>query len=308
MRTLRSKIALIILLILLYFATLWGKQLEFTSRSLTELWNLGHIPLFFLITYFLLKYYPGKFGENKLTQIVYLILVTLLIGLLIEYEQFLFSNGTPDLRDLYKDMLGTFLGYIILKKQENQKVYYWAKVLLVVLILFEVTPILKAATDEIRAYNDFPILADFENNLELERWRMGGKSEISEEHVTHGISSLKIKFDTSRYSTISLTYFPGNWSDYSCLKCDFFNPNPDSAKLIFRLNDSEHNVTNHYSDRFNRKFILAPGWNNLVISLKDVELSPESRRMNMTSISNLAFFTVKLPKEKTLFLDYIRLE
>ena len=83
MRTLRSKIALIILLILLYFATLWGKQLEFTSRSLTELWNLGHIPLFFLITYFLLKYYPGKFGENKLTQIVYLILVTLLIGFLI---------------------------------------------------------------------------------------------------------------------------------------------------------------------------------------------------------------------------------
>lgn len=289
-----------------FFAVFWGKQLEFTSRSLEELWNLGHILFFFLITLFLIKYQPRKIKGRWLIQVLYIFIITSVIGICIELGQAILASGIPDLRDLYKNLIGTLVGYLTAKRGKKSFVLSLLKVLSAILILFEFVPIIKAVTEEIQSYKEFPVLADFENEAELDRWDYSKQIVLDSTYYSHGKSSLKVEFDTTRYSTISFIHFPADWSEFRYLKFDMYSPSSDSLLLTCRIHDSEHNYD--YKDRFNYSFFLSSGWNEIDIDLVKVKRSSGLRSMNMENIQSLGLFSSRLVEQRTIYLDYIRLE
>ena len=62
-----------------------------------------------------------------------------------------------------------------------------------------------------------------------------------------------------------------------------------------------------YEDRFNRTLVVCGGWNDIEISLADVMNAPQDRKMDMHRVQNIGIFSVRLPQERVIYLDYLRL-
>ncbi|MCL2340263.1 MAG: succinyl-CoA synthetase subunit beta, partial [Proteobacteria bacterium] len=75
-----------------------------------------------------------------------------------------------------------------------------------------------------------------------------------------------------------------------------------------RIHDNQHRKHDmEYQDRFNQTFTLAPGWNDLSISLDKVKTAPRGRTMDMEHIEGFGLFVVRLPQPQALYLDHIYL-
>ena len=151
----------------------------------------------------------------------------------------------------------------------------------------------------------FPVLSDLESTFERERW--AGK-DLKIVELDGGNRVLAHRFDTARYSSLALVHFPGDWSAYRCLRYRIFNPAAYKLWLTIRIHDQLHAETGFaYSDRFNYRFEVAPGWNENTVDLSDVSNAPKARTMNMDEIAEVMFFTMSLDESTTLYFDDIEL-
>jgi hypothetical protein len=92
------------------------------------------------------------------------------------------------------------------------------------------------------------------------------------------------------------------------LNLRLYNPSAEPLWITCRIHGLAHETGNMaYSDRFNRRFPLQQGWNDLRIELAEVAYAPKTRRMDMAQIVNLGLFTVTVQKSRTLYLDDVRL-
>ena len=61
------------------------------------------------------------------------------------------------------------------------------------------------------------------------------------------------------------------------------------------------------SDRFNRRFEMRPGWNDVAIPIADIKNAPAERKLELDDLSEVVIFTVNPPKPRQMYLDYVRL-
>ena len=62
-----------------------------------------------------------------------------------------------------------------------------------------------------------------------------------------------------------------------------------------------------YHERFNRKFVLRPGWNDVAIPIVDIQNAPLERKLELDDLSEVVIFTVDPPAPRRMYLDYVRL-
>ena len=305
-----KKIILIISILFFFFLSLFGGPGYHQTRSLEALWNLGHVLLFALITLFLLKI--NIFVKNKKTgqQILIIVVVTLILGAFIELIQLIFNSGTPDVGDMGRNFIGSAIPLVFSRKNPFTRLTQIPlQIIVVLLVLFQLKPVVYAAVDEYRAAKEFPVLADFESPLELSRWDGGAPFTISTQQARHGKKALKIELTTELYSGVSLVYLPSDWSGYQTLHFNVFNPDTNSLSMTCRIHDKKHSKSEQlYSDRFNKHFSLQTGWNHIVINLDEVRNAPQDREMDMQQIDNFAIFATRLPAKRVIYLDYVYLE
>jgi VanZ family protein len=305
----KLKIALLVILFLLSALSLFGGLGSHSYRSLTELWNLGHIVLFLvLITFFNL--YWKKYKQASIPgRFFFVFTLTGILSIVIEIAQHFFKNGTPDLIDVRRNFLGAGIALIFSFKPNNKLFGKFLKIVLILWFVLECIPFTLAMGDEIKSRIEFPILADFESNRELSRWSGNAKFKLSTDYVINEKKSLKINFTTKKYSGIFLKYFPEDWADFDVLKFWIYNLEKDSLYITCRIHDELHeNSRQKYDDRFNKKLIIVPGWNELILDLKEIKEAPTTRNMDMHKIENFGIFTVGLHKQKSIYLDYVHLE
>ena len=294
------------ILIFLLLSVFGGPGLR-QLRSLEALWNMGHIFLFALIAWTLLK---GKRFKTKSFgwQTLHLSLITMIIGITIEFLQYQLSSGNPDLGDLGRNFIGSALPLVFGHlKGLHKQTRFFMQLIVLILIAIQIKPVVLMALDECRGLIQFPELSDFESTIELSRWSEGGANvSISDQYVIHGKHALKVRFNTDQYSGVSLDYFPSDWSGYKFLRFSVYNPDQQALKLVCRIHDSQHNKNGFkYSDRFSQEIRFHPGWNLIQIDLKDVQHAPKSRKMKLTQIQNWALFAVRLPVQQEIFLDHL---
>ena len=280
-------------------------------RSFKYAWNLGHIIGFGLWTYLLLKFWDRLAHKSFWRQCLLMVVVTLVFGGMIEVAQY-GPRRTPDLGDMTRNVIGAQLALAYFSSARYQiklRSLRWYQVVLGGLACLQLVPVALALTDEYLARRQFPLLAGFESPLETSRWGGGAAFARDRRFAENGDYSLRIDLQTTTYSGVSLNYFPSNWSDYKYLQFALFNPANKGLKVTCRIHDALHAANElRYSDRFNRSYSLAPGWNAIRIPLAEVAAAPRTRTMDLHTVEDFSIFAVRLQQPQTLYLDNVRLE
>jgi len=150
---------------------------------------------------------------------------------------------------------------------------------------------------------------DFEHEQELDdylRWECWQLYSRSREHVTHGDYSLQVELFPSAYPGLKIDHFDPDWSDYSELHFDVYNPEPAVLPLHIRIDDKQG--TPDFQDRFNGTVMLSPGAGHYVLRLDSLVTSDRTRRLRLDTIEGIYFFVVNPPEKVELYFDFLHLE
>ncbi len=281
----------------------------YDPRSVKEIWNLGHL-LFFALFTLVLDDCWRTMGRSILFRVFGTFCIVLGVGVGIELIQLNIVGRSCSLSDVFRDLSG---GAIVLFWRANYRPLsfraFLSGTLLILVTFINFVPLGAALADEYRSYQDFPLLAGFENDAEFGRWtsdRQVDFQRISGPRV-QGNSSAKISLTTDKYSGVSLNHFPGDWGGRSGLAFNVFNPG-EQLTLHYRVHDVLHTVSEQrYTDRYNGRTVLENGWNEIVIPMADIINGPTERKMDITKISGLVLFVMDQPDRRILFLDNVRL-
>jgi VanZ family protein len=280
-----------------------GKPGFYTARSSLYLWDLGHILLFTLSSLIIIKKIPNFSSRSFTGQLLIVFIFGLFFGILTELIQVEFDR-TPDLKDLIRDILGALIGVAFFSPRRYLVSKYFRTIVqfgLLIMVLLEIYPFAKALVDETLAATQFPVLSDLETPLEIDRWLDHSQLQIENGLARNGKASLRVVLTTSKYSGVSLNYFPGDWEGYKYFNFSIFNPDSDTLKIVCRIHDKYHN--HDYSDRFNRNYLLTHGWNDFSIPLAEIRSAPKNRKMDMSQIERIGIFTVRSPRKRIVYFD-----
>jgi hypothetical protein len=248
-------------------------------------------------------------GISLSGQFVYILGFILVLSILIESTQYFF-NRTADLDDIRRNFIGGILAFTFLISRDHSKFtrIKFLRVVVLIVIVFDLFYVVKAVSDEIIAKYQFPVLSNFETPFELDRWH--GKSEfiISAENQSEGKKSLKVNLNTSGYSGVWLRYFPKDWSDYNYLNFNIYNDCKDELQIYCRIQDDDYEYRgDSFPGRFTGELSISPGWNDISLSLHEIKNAPVNRHMNMSKIFVLRLFVKKIDSPSVVYIDDVKL-
>lgn len=282
----------------------------YSPRSLKNLWDLGHILFFSILSYLILLSWSQNDRMALPLQAFFILFIALVLGTLIEFVQS-GSRRDPDVLDVIRNVIGCMVTFAFFAptKKTIPKIFFRAfQALTIVLVITALLPSIKAISDEIVALRQFPVLSDFETPFEIDRWTGDAELSIDDEVHFHGRFSLKVVLKTSNYSGAGLKYFPRDWSNYHYLHLNVFNPLNDPLKITCRIHDRHHaDGAQAYDDRFNRGQVLTKGWNKIVIPLEQVENAPKTRKLDLRRVQILGVFVYGLPRPRVIYIDDVSL-
>jgi VanZ family protein len=278
----------------------FGGVSEGSSNLFSALWDCGHLVFFIALVMVLSK----KFDVNNWRVGILITAGVFVAGGLIEIIQ---ANIGRDGNwgDLLRDLTGTWLGIFWL--QRSRKWIWVGRVFSVVLLVPNLTAVFFEAWYQLDAMQKFPLLAGFESPIET-HW---GKKEDerSAQYYTQGSHSLRLMLTKKPYSGIKFGRLMKDWRGFNYLSFDIYNPDSQPLDMSVRVNDMQHKQHNwRMTDRFNKSFHLASGWNHLSFPLDDIQHAPENRLMDLSQISWVEIFVGNLPEARIIYVDNLRLE
>ena len=294
---------------LFIFLLFWGGPGSFSSRSMAHAWNLGHVVCFaFWVHGLSTMAWFRRAGFAK--QLLLATIFSVTMGGAIEVLQG-YTHRDPDLFDVGRDLGGGLVALAWVAPRHGK----WTmsgrlglRACGLFLLGICVLPLAGALLDETMARWQFPLLADFENPLELTRWKGDAQFALDADQAASGRRSLKVSLAPGRYSGIALRYFPGNWLGFTALRFSVFNPAGQPLRLTCRIHDQLHEkAAQEFRDRFNRTLVIAPGWNDISIPLREVAAAPKGRTMDLARLRQVGIFASRLPEPRAIYLDSVRL-
>ena len=280
-----------------------------SSRSFKHAWDTGHIIYFFLFTFLATTNVLRLSRMSVLRQWGAILAVSFLFGVFIELLQ-TGVNRIPEIGDVERDVLGCAAALAFVAPSRFRlpgRLLAALKILVVLLVAASFIPLGRAFYDERLSVRQFPVLAGFESPTEIDRWHSGGELSVSGDVAVEGSHSLKAVLTPDHYG-FGLRDFPQNWRGYSTLQLHLYGTADHPVPFVCRIHDAEHaGRQQYYEDRFNRTFLVSPGWNDIRIPLSDVESAPRNRRMDMRRIVAVGLFVPGLSETVTVYLDGMKL-
>lgn len=291
------------------------------------LWDCGHIVFFGLLAALLVQ----KFSLVGWRSWLALSLIVFVLGGAIEIVQ-AHTGRNGSWEDLLRDLTGIWLGLFFV--QGRQYWLWFGRLFALGFVGVNLYTVAWSAASLFYAYEHFPQLADFESPLAMQGLSANGvrdkllrnkegkviageqaqanqlKTHIerSTDYASSGAYGLRIQLSTQRYSGVAFSPMLHNWSGYSYLEFDLYNPAQVPLAVLVRVSDKQHDTGNNaFTDRFNRYSNILPGWNHITIKLEDIARAPKDRRMNMQEITSLVMFANRLREPQLLYLDNLRL-
>lgn len=283
------------------------------GRAFTAAWNLGHIGVFILVSFIILKRLQLAFPQCPVwVRVVVVFLSVAVLGGSIELLQYWEAGRSPSVGDMARNLLGGFIGIVFLgwgRQKIPEKSLFCLRSVAVLLVCVATWPFVRALVDATIARAQFPVLSSFETPFEQYRWKKLKQIALDDTVARQGEKSLKVQLTTKQYSGVSLSYFPRDWRQYKKLCLSVYNPDPTELILNGRIHDASHGENGHaYSDRFNRQFTLNQGWNDFQIALDEVRMAPMGRTMDMQKIEAVKVFVMEQPHPRVIYIDNLYLE
>jgi hypothetical protein len=292
-----------------------------TGRYWNTVFDLAHAPAFFLIFLLVAGFLdPASIGFSGSSRALLhltprrLLLISGLLflgGVTCEVAQ-KFVDRHPSIHDIIANSVGLMAGTLYcLSLRARHRWYRLAGIPLATLIL--ISPSIahvQELVECVRQRQEFPLLASFERSLELSAWTPHGATVTRDiTWASMGSQSMRIESSGDRQPGAVMVWPVPDWSDYSTLKFDLFNPEANAVTVGVTISDEDH-VLHLWepSDRFNWSVKLMPKEVRMIaIELHDVANSPETRSMDLTRVSNLNIFMPNAPQGSKLYVDGILL-
>ncbi len=160
--------------------------------------------------------------------------------------------------------------------------------------------------------HNFPLLADFEEPVELRLWSPRGNllavpstMAPSNARSSSGESSMQVKTARGQYGGALYTAGRQNWQGFESLVFDLYNPG-EAFSFLLRIDDTG-DCTERES-RFNRDYRVGTGWSSIRVALSDIREGPERRELNMREITRVIFLARRSSTARVFYLDHVRLE
>jgi hypothetical protein len=272
--------------------------LDINTELERSILNFGHI-LFFALAIIALR---NNLDMRTWPHWLAISIAVFLVSIIIEYIQHN-TGRTRSWNDVERNLIGAWVALFWLNPPSTQ--VWTGRFIATGLFISQLVMVSQAGLTEYRLQNTLPILSDFENDYEISWWQ--GRVSMNKERAWHGNQSMNVNLSTQTYSGVRLSRIPGNWSDYSELKFEIYNPGLLPMPLTLRINDEAHERSLLYQDRFNSTFIIEHGWNLIQFSLDTVRKAPSGRDMDMSKITHLELFAFELDSPREITLDYLRL-
>ena len=169
--------SLLVTLTLFILLFMGGGGEELKLRSGNHFWNLGHIPLFMLFSYFLLTAPSPLAARSFKQQCVVVVSFTFLLGVAIELVQ-LGVGRSMDSVDLLRNGVGALLGLAFLSPGRlslSRFSRHSLQAMALILLTAAAPPFAVALFDERQAIKNWPVLSNFEQASEIGRWSTVGE-------------------------------------------------------------------------------------------------------------------------------------
>lgn len=295
-------------LVIFIYGFLFLHQAESVNRVLKEVWNLGHILAFAGLMILVIKISKTYSNLPLSVQFILAGILAGLLGLSIEVVQ-RYTGRTFSLNDVLLNVIGALTAVALYSpklRTADGRIVIVVRLVMILCILVVSKNAIIFSFDSYQAHRQFPVLLDLSNPFELTRWRGNSvKYKVANFEQTSG---LQAEFRPAKYSTLILDHFPRDWSGYKNIKFVAYNAENDKIKIEIRIHDLTHVKSGaYYSDRFNGRLNLKPGWNTMIISLHDIKQAPRKREMDMRQIHQLMLYFPNLSVPKKLLIRDIRL-
>ena len=163
--------------------------------------------------------------------------------------------------------------------------------------------ILAAACNDIDDMAGQPYFFDFETAAEMERfsWRCQTLFERTRDFATNGEYGLKLEFFPSKYPALKTSRFQPDWTIFSSLHFDVFNPEKDTLRLDFKIKDADDRQ--HYEC-----LKIPPGQEHVALPLSALAYDNQNRKLDFSRIRSVTVYILQPKQKHTLYFDYFHLK
>ncbi len=184
-----------------------------------------------------------------------------------------------------------------------------AIVMCVVVLLIGLVIPGREAFDALRQRATYPLLASFEDELELTRvTALEAEAHIGSLGTTHGACALAVDLRAGQYPGLTLKWLPEDWAGHAALSFDITLVGETPLELILKVEDQHHDKDHYdYADRFHRTLDLKPGANSFRVPLADIAAGPSRRRLNLRRMARIQWFLDGLDAPRRIYVDNVRL-
>ncbi|MBX9789702.1 MAG: hypothetical protein K2Y37_12365 [Pirellulales bacterium] len=169
-----------------------------------------------------------------------------------------------------------------------------------------------------RQHRDLPMIASFEDDLELSRWRSNrARVTRSPLHATAGQFSFCVEMGARQYPGVYMLWPPNDWlgavhracgpGDAAELVVDFWLSDGPPLNVIVKVVDLNHTYRVK-NDCYERPVRLSVGPSQVRISLDEIARSPRTRLLDLSHVRLLQFYVESLERPRTVFIDNIHLK
>lgn len=265
-----------------------------------EVHVFGHL-LFFAALAWLALQLPVLRRRSFIIQAVSILIGALVLGSLIELIQPYFGRSAS-FRDIWQNVLGAAIAVALHAPRGRTRRLVAGAVIVILAAELHVPG--TSLWDRGVARTQFPVLSDFSTPLEQRRWWRGTRDTAI---ARYGSASLKVELKPGRIAGTAMVRSLGDWSQYETLELSIYIPG-EPMGITISARDREHvERGKRYSDRFNRQFLLQPGWNEITIPTADIRDAPADRQQNLGEMVELAIVTTNLEQERILYVDRVRM-
>ena len=239
----------------------------------SELLNSGHTILFVFVVFVIHPLVKMKVRKpNVLSVYFYVLALGFLLGVFIEILQTMVGREAS-LNDLYRNFFGLMAGiflhaaFSIFDIYRKRLVAVFLVLCGVLFIYLGMAQLIRLSWHYIERADAFPVIADIDS-----RW----------------ISSF-IRYNEGSYPGVALIEPEPDWSAYSYFRFKVHSANGYVTNLVLRVHDKMHNQ--EYSDRYNIKLEIKPGFNEFEVPLKSIRYGPVDRELELDNIAGVILYS-----------------
>ena len=285
------------------------------------LMNKGHFLLFILLAVLLL--FAMNIREQQMhkwsrKRYAWAFIVGIIMSVASELIQPL-VNRSAQFDDFVFDILGICvgLGFCFLlngrepgQQSDVKRNTRWGLILFISLMFL---PVIVSLTRIIQTVHyeqvNFPLLASFENQFELTRWKNtdGATIKVGPGNASHGQRSLKLRLEAgTSWPGVDFKYPPENWESYDYLCFDIINPHKRTVTLNIRFDDVGPGRNIRIQRYLGRD--IHYGQNQIRLPLQELVAHARHMPINLQHIFRIVLFIGKPKQTTVLYLDNVRLE